>query len=89
MRIRWTSPALGDLEAIGDYIGRDSATAADKTISRILECADRLAEHPQMGRAGRVSGARELVVSDAPYIAPYRVRDGDVEILAVFHGARR
>ena len=27
-----------------------------------------------MGRAGRVAGTRELVVTGTPYIAPYRVR---------------
>jgi toxin ParE1/3/4 len=42
-----------------------------------------------MGRPGRVPGTRELVVSDTPFILPYRVRDSAVEILAVFHGARQ
>jgi toxin ParE1/3/4 len=43
MRVRWTAPALRDLEAIGDYIARDNPTAADQTISRMFECADLLA----------------------------------------------
>jgi toxin ParE1/3/4 len=30
-----------------------------------------------------------LVVPDTPYIAPYRVRGDEVEVLAVFRGARR
>ena len=89
MKVRWTAPALRDLEIIGEYIALDNLAAADKTVSRILECADRLAEHPQMGRSGRVPGTRELVVSGTPYVAPYRVRDSEVEMLAVFHGARR
>jgi len=32
---------------------------------------------------------RGLVVLDTPFIAPYRTRDDEVEILAVFHGARQ
>ncbi len=42
-----------------------------------------------MGRAGRVPGTRELVISGTPYIVPYRVRGGAVEVLRVFHAARR
>jgi toxin ParE1/3/4 len=89
MRVRWTAPALRDLEAIGDYIAHDSGAAADKTISRIFECVGLLETQPNMGRPGRMPGTRELVVSDTPFVVPYRVRTDEVEILAVFHGARR
>lgn len=47
-----------------------------------------LADHPDIGRPGREDGTRELVLSGAPYILPYRVRDGRIEILAVFHTSR-
>ncbi len=88
MRVRWTTPALRDLEATGD-IARDKPFAAAETVSRIFDQADMLATHPQIGRAGRVPNTRELVVPDTPFIVAYRVRGDDVEILAVFHGARR
>ena len=58
-------------------------------ISRIEEAVAHLAEHPALGRAGRVPGTRELVISDTHYIIPYRVRRNAVEILRVFHSARR
>ena len=48
-----------------------------------------LAQHPALGRPGRVEGTRELVVPDTPYLVPYRVRGHAVEILRVFHGARK
>jgi addiction module RelE/StbE family toxin len=89
MKLRWTVPALRDLEAIGDYTARDNRSAATKTITRILEQTDRLAAHPHIGRAGRVPNTRELVISDTPFIAPYRVRGEEAEVLAVFHGARQ
>jgi toxin ParE1/3/4 len=89
MRIRWTVPALRELEAIGDCVARENPNAADQTIARIFECADLLGTQPNMGGAGRVPGTRELIVSDTPFIAPYRVLEDRVEILAVFHGARR
>jgi len=55
----------------------------------IQEAVARLAEYPAMGRSGRVPGTRELVVVGTPYIIPYRVRGDRVEILRVFHAARK
>ena len=42
-----------------------------------------------MGRPGRIAGTRELVVTRFSYILPYRVRNESVEILRVFHSARK
>ena len=36
-----------------------------------------------------IIGTRELIVAGTPYVIPYRVVGDDVEVLAVFHGARR
>jgi toxin ParE1/3/4 len=90
MRVRWTVPALRDLEAIGEYIGRNnSAAIAARIVTAILDQAENLAAFPHIGRPGRIAGTRELVIVDTPFIAPYRVRDDAVEILAVFHGSRQ
>ena len=48
-----------------------------------------LADQPSMGRPGRIAGTRELVVTRFPYILPYRVRGSTIEILRVFHTARK
>jgi toxin ParE1/3/4 len=89
LRTRWTRPALADLEAIGDFVARDNPGAARRLIARIAAAVETLGEHPQLGTPGRITGTRELVVAETPYIVPYRVRGEVVEILAVFHGARR
>jgi toxin ParE1/3/4 len=89
MRVRWTAPALRDLEAIGDYSARENPAAAAGIVNRILDQADLLASYPHAGRAGRVPGTRELVISNTPFILPYRVREEAVEVLAVFHGAQQ
>jgi addiction module RelE/StbE family toxin len=47
----------------------------------------KLQAHPGMGRAGRVPGTRELVLHKN-YIAIYRVRGDDIEILRLHHAAR-
>ncbi len=88
MKVRWTSPALRDLEIIGEHIGRDnSAAVAARIVTAIFDHADNLAKFPHIGRAGRIPDTRELVIVGTPFIVPYRVRDAEVEILAVFHGA--
>ena len=56
---------------------------------KVEKAVQSLKKHPAMGRPGRVSGTRELVVADTPYIVPYRVRDDVVEVLRVFHAARQ
>jgi toxin ParE1/3/4 len=88
VRFAWARPALRDLEAIGDFIARDNPIAAANIVTRVFDQLELLAQHPHIGRIGRIRGTRELVVTDTPFIAVYRVRDDRVEVLAVFHGAR-
>lgn len=49
----------------------------------------KLADHPNMGRVGRIEGTRELVITRTPYIVGYRLVGNTVEILTVLHGARQ
>ena len=89
MAIRYTDEALGDLFAIiDDGFDHDLANPiayADLLQERIAQL-DTLA-HP--GRAGRVEGTREWVITGTSYIAS-TVHDGDgVIVLGLMHGARR
>lgn len=63
--------------------------AVAEFVRYIRDSAVWLADHPNMGRPGRISGTRELVLTRFPYILPCRVRGGYVEILLVFHTARK
>jgi toxin ParE1/3/4 len=58
-------------------------------LASLVASIDALRDHPNLGKPGRLTGTRELVVGGTPYVVPYRVLGDDVEILAVFHGARR
>jgi toxin ParE1/3/4 len=58
-------------------------------VLKIEESVTLLADHPELGRAGRVPGTRELVIPSTPYLIPYRVRGQRIDILRVFHGRRR
>lgn len=89
MRVRWLRTALRNLEDEAAYIAGDDSTAAARMVDRIRRAIDHLRDHPGIGRPGRVAGTRELVVQGTPYVIPYRARGDRVEILRVFHGARR
>ena len=89
MKIQWTRPALADLEAIGDFLARDNPVAAEQVVVRLVASVDVLRDHPDLGRPGRLTGTRELVVSGTPDVVPYRALGNEVQILAVFRGARR
>ena len=89
MKVRWSAPALRDLEAIGDYIARDNPATANRVVLRILDQTELLTAHPEIGRPGCIAETRELVITDTPYIVPYRLRGAEIEVLAVFHGARK
>ena len=89
MRVKWLRAALANLNAEAEYISRDDPAAASRIVSAIRRSVGNLKRFPAMGRPGRVIGTRELVVPGTPYIIPYRVRNDSVEVLRVFHGARR
>ena len=89
MRSRWLRAALGNLQQEAEYIAQEDPAAALRVVGRIGDAVRYLEDHPSMGRPGRVPGTRELVVSGTPYIVPYRVRGQDIEILRVFHTARK
>ncbi len=89
MRIRWLRAALANLDAEAEYIARDSPPAAARVVTAIVSAVKRLRQYPALGRPGRVTGTRELIVPGTPYIVPYRVRGDAVEVLRVFHAARR
>ena len=49
-----------------------------------------LLQHPKMGRAGRVKGTRELVISRTPFIAVYRLKGTKrIEIIRLLHGSQQ
>ena len=89
MRVRWLRKALANLDSETEYVARDSPAAAARVVARITQAVEELRRYPSMGRPGRVPSTRELVIPGTPYIVPYRVRDESVEILRVFHAARR
>ena len=89
MTVVWSPRAIGHLADLRAYIAREHPDGAGRTAATLLAAVDRLAALPNLGRPGRVSGTRELVVPGTRYVIPYRLRGERVEIIAVFHGRQR
>lgn len=90
MIILWSPQAIADLVSLRAYIAEDNKAVAQRVVLRIVRTIEQLlSEHPDMGRPGRVPGTRELVIPQTPYIVPYRVRDNRIQVLRVYHGARK
>jgi len=77
------------LEDIYERIAADNPAAAPRIVERIRTAIERLQQFPAIGRPGRVAGTRELVVAGTPYIVPYRINGGIVQIITVLHSAQR
>jgi toxin ParE1/3/4 len=88
-KLEWTVPALGDLQAAGEYIAQDKPSAAKRMASRVREAVEMLLDQPNLGRPGRLTGTKELVVSGTPFVVVYRVRKGDIHILRLLHHSQR
>ncbi|GAB4524561.1 MAG: type II toxin-antitoxin system RelE/ParE family toxin [Amphiplicatus sp.] len=89
MRVRFTRPALADLEEAFAFIAERNPHAAADVVEAVEGAVAALARHPRLGRPGRVKGTREFVIAGTPFIAAYRETDETVGILAVIHAARR
>ncbi len=85
----WTSQAIADVEAIRNYISRDSLRYAAVVVAQIVRAAGRLEEFPLSGRSVPErpdSKLRELLCGN--YRIVYRVTGDLIEVVTVFHGAR-
>lgn len=88
MELFWTSEAVQDREEIYDYIEADNPAAALALDELFEEKAERLVDHPGLGRLGRAASTRELVAHQN-YILVYDVADDLVRVLRVLHAARQ
>ena len=90
MNIQWSPEAIEDLNSLRAYIAQDNPSASRGVVLHIMDSVEQLLpDNPQIGRPGRVPGTRELVIPKTPFIVPYRLQRNVIQILRVYHGARR
>jgi addiction module RelE/StbE family toxin len=88
--MQWTEQATRQLDRARDYIAlSNSEEVASRITAQIVTAVQQLATFPMSGRSGRVSGTRELVISNTPFIAAYAINHDRIVILAIYHGAQQ
>ena len=90
MRIIWRDQARSDLKEAIEYLRARNPSVALRTAQIIREKVRLLRTQPGLGRPGRVTDTRELIITSTPYLVIYTVdsRIGAVIVLRVLHGAR-
>lgn len=90
--IVWTEPAGLQMEEIRDYIAADNPAAARRVVDKIIKRVDQLASIPRIGVVFRKAGKYPIrKILSGKYKIFYRIVEDAkrVEILLVWHGARR
>ena len=82
-KLRWTTQAVEDVEAIRKFIANDSDAYADLVVARRLEL------FPRSGRiVPELADPQLREIIESPYRIVYRVLDESIEILTVFRASR-
>jgi toxin ParE1/3/4 len=89
MRIRWTPAAAADLQRVSDYLKDHHPHYREATVRKVYAAIQSLKERPHLGRVGREKGTRELLFPPLPYVAVYRVKQQNIEVLRIYHGAQK
>ena len=87
--INWTAEAEQWLKDIHDYIAKDNPEAASRVINTIYEKVQLLKRFPELGHKYELQqeyNIRVLLLGHFK-IAYNLKKDGDIDILGVFHGA--
>ena len=88
MRLVLSQRFRDDLRRVYRFIRQANPAAAAVVRDRIIKTIQRLKRFPESGRAWRLPGSRELVISGLPYIVIYVVEGDDVVVVSLFHESR-
>ena len=88
MRLRYTKPALADLDGVAAYIGPRSPLGLYRVQRRRKALIEQLPDHPFMGKQTDDPTVRRLTATPYPYLIFYEVTDLEIIVHAVRHGAR-
>lgn len=88
-QVVWSPKAIADVDAIAEYIARDSPAYASSVVDQILKTTRSLEKFPLSGRTVPEFGdelLREKIVYS--YRILYQVAEDKVTIVTVIHGKR-
>ena len=91
MIIAWLETATDTRKEQLEHIAKENPIAAVEQGERIISQVEQLSTYPELGRAGRKQGTRELVISRTSFVVIYRVKPKAkrIEILRVLHSSQQ
>ncbi|MDB5503642.1 MAG: stabilization protein [Tardiphaga sp.] len=88
MKLRYTIPALADLDAILHHITAYSPHGAARVHARIQRMVSLLPEHPEIGVRTDDPVIRRLATPPYPYLVFYEATETEIIVHAIRHAAR-
>ncbi len=89
-QLRWSPEAVEDVEAIAQYIERDSSYYAQAVVSRVVSLVESIPDQPELGRVVpeiQNPDFRERFIHK--YRIIYRIKPERILVVAVIHGSRQ
>ena len=89
MNVVLTKAALADLDEIAAFIARDDPLRADRFVERLRQKCATLSRHARRHpMVGQIASRDVRKLSYRNYLILYAVRERQVDILRIVHGAR-
>ena len=89
MIVHWSDLAVENLADIHEYVSRTSPGYATSIIDRLIKRAEQIGSFPHSGRiVPEFTDPRLREVFEEPYRIVYRVKENQIDVLAVVHGSR-
>ena len=89
MKLRFTLPALAELEVILDPIVSRSPQGAGRVQARLQTYLQLLPAYPLIGARTDDPTLRRLVLRPHPYVLLYEVGEGEIIVHSIRHAARQ
>jgi addiction module RelE/StbE family toxin len=88
VNVIWATEAHQNRIDIWDYIAKENPQAAVRMDALFSAAAARLANHPTLGKAGKIPGTRELIPHEH-YRLVYEIDGETLWILTLVHTSRQ
>jgi toxin ParE1/3/4 len=88
VKLRFTLPALTDLDEVLDYVAQRSPQGAARVQARIKAVVELVLRHPHIGTMTEDPTIRRMPTVPYPYLIFYEATADEVIVHAVRHGAR-
>lgn len=90
MKVNWTASARAQLRDIHSFIASSSPRYATKMVDRLTRRSQQIAAFLRSGRiVPEANDVNIREVIEGPYRIIYDLLEGEIDIIAVVHGARQ